>query len=143
MEIKLHHLPLSLFSAQKQWRKTITGDANKRIRDHMKETPQVKMLDKVRVEKPYFKYNNCLSISCVSVLLHDGRGRHHLRRISHHEVGFVSLTLLFNSLIYFLSYCRHPTWFLTFYTWLMLLLFAARYILYKQSKYHFFMLDCE
>ena len=33
-------------NAQRKWRKAVTGDPNKRIRDHMKETPQVKMLDK-------------------------------------------------------------------------------------------------
>jgi len=32
--------------ARRKWRETVTGDPNKRIRDHMKETPQVKMLDK-------------------------------------------------------------------------------------------------
>jgi len=32
--------------AQRKWRKTVTGDPDKRIRDHMKEVPQVKMLDK-------------------------------------------------------------------------------------------------
>ena len=32
--------------AQRKWREAVTGDPNKRIRDHMKETPQVKMLDK-------------------------------------------------------------------------------------------------
>lgn len=32
--------------AKRQWRAAVTGDPNKRIRDHMKETPQVKMLDK-------------------------------------------------------------------------------------------------
>ncbi len=36
-----------LIRAQKGMRQAITGDPNKRIRDHMKETPQVKMLDKV------------------------------------------------------------------------------------------------
>ena len=34
------------FRARRKWRETVTGDPNKRIRDHMKETPQVKMLDK-------------------------------------------------------------------------------------------------
>ena len=34
------------FRAQRRWRKAVTGDPDKRIRDHMKETPQVKMLDK-------------------------------------------------------------------------------------------------
>lgn len=33
--------------AQRKWREVVTGDPNKRIRDHIKETPQVKMLDKV------------------------------------------------------------------------------------------------
>ncbi|XP_040571925.1 uncharacterized protein [Lepeophtheirus salmonis] len=33
--------------AQRQFRAAVTGDPNKRIRDHLKETPQVKMLDKV------------------------------------------------------------------------------------------------
>ena len=32
--------------AQRKWRQAVTGDPKKRIRDHMKETPQVKMLDK-------------------------------------------------------------------------------------------------
>jgi len=32
--------------AQRRWREAVTGDPNKRIRDHMKETPQVKMIDK-------------------------------------------------------------------------------------------------
>jgi len=32
--------------ARRSWRKIITDDPNKRIRDYMKETPQVKMLDK-------------------------------------------------------------------------------------------------
>jgi len=33
--------------AQRRWRKAVTGDPDKRIRDYMIETPQVKMLDKV------------------------------------------------------------------------------------------------
>jgi len=33
--------------AQRKWRKTVTGDPEKRIRDHMKEVPQVKMIDKL------------------------------------------------------------------------------------------------
>jgi len=33
--------------AQRKWRKTVTGDPDKRIRDHMKEVPQVKMVDKL------------------------------------------------------------------------------------------------
>ncbi|XP_040580638.1 uncharacterized protein [Lepeophtheirus salmonis] len=32
--------------AQRRFRAVVTGDPNKRIRDHLKETPQVKMLDK-------------------------------------------------------------------------------------------------
>ena len=35
------------FRAQRRWRKAVTGDPDKRIRDYMIETPQVKMLDKV------------------------------------------------------------------------------------------------
>ena len=31
----------------RRWRKAVTGDPNKRIRDHMKEVPQVKMIDKL------------------------------------------------------------------------------------------------
>ena len=34
------------FRAAKRMRKVITGDPNKRIRDHMKEVPQVKKMDK-------------------------------------------------------------------------------------------------
>jgi len=34
-------------SAQRKWRKAVTGDPEKRIRDHMKEVPQVKMVDKL------------------------------------------------------------------------------------------------
>merc|ERR1719229_2202043 len=33
--------------AKRRWRKALTGDPNKRIRDHMKEVPQVKMIDKL------------------------------------------------------------------------------------------------
>ena len=33
--------------AQRKWRKAVTGDPEKRIRDHMKEVPQVKMIDKL------------------------------------------------------------------------------------------------
>jgi len=33
--------------AKRRWRKAVTGDENKRIRDYMKETPQVKMQDKI------------------------------------------------------------------------------------------------
>jgi len=33
--------------AQRKWRKAVTGDPDKRIRDHMKEVPQVKMIDKL------------------------------------------------------------------------------------------------
>lgn len=33
--------------AQRKWRKAVTGDPEKRIRDHMKEVPQVKMVDKL------------------------------------------------------------------------------------------------
>ena len=36
-----------IFRAKRSWRKAVTGDPDKRIRDHMKETPQVKMLDKI------------------------------------------------------------------------------------------------
>ena len=36
-----------LFRAQRKWRKAVTGDPEKRIRDHMKEVPQVKMIDKL------------------------------------------------------------------------------------------------
>jgi len=32
--------------AHEEWRKIVTGDPNKRVRDYMKETPQVKMKDK-------------------------------------------------------------------------------------------------
>ena len=38
---------LSQCRAQKQMRQAITGDPNKRIRDHMTEAPQVKMMDKI------------------------------------------------------------------------------------------------
>jgi len=34
-------------NARRQWRKVVTGDPDKRIRDHMKEVPQVKWIDKV------------------------------------------------------------------------------------------------
>ena len=37
----------AFFRAQRRWRKAVTGDPDKRIRDHMKETPQVKLLDKM------------------------------------------------------------------------------------------------
>ena len=40
------HQTLYSFRARGKWRETVTGDHNKRIRDYMKETPQVKMLDK-------------------------------------------------------------------------------------------------
>ena len=33
--------------AKRRWRKAVTGDPEKRIRDHMKEVPQVKMIDKL------------------------------------------------------------------------------------------------
>jgi len=33
--------------ARRKWRKVVTGDPEKRIRDHMKEVPQVKMIDKI------------------------------------------------------------------------------------------------
>ncbi|CAB4059553.1 unnamed protein product [Lepeophtheirus salmonis] len=33
--------------AQRRFRAVVTGDPNKRIRDHLKETPQVKIMDKV------------------------------------------------------------------------------------------------
>eukprot|EP00096_Caligus_rogercresseyi_P003063 TRINITY_DN15601_c0_g1_i1.p1 TRINITY_DN15601_c0_g1~~TRINITY_DN15601_c0_g1_i1.p1 ORF type:complete len:314 (+),score=68.63 TRINITY_DN15601_c0_g1_i1:152-1093(+) len=33
--------------AQRRFRAAVTGDPNKRIRDHLKESPQVKMLDKI------------------------------------------------------------------------------------------------
>jgi len=33
--------------ATRKWRKVVTGDPEKRIRDHMKEVPQVKMVDKL------------------------------------------------------------------------------------------------
>ena len=33
--------------ATRRWRKAVTGDPEKRIRDHMKEVPQVKMIDKL------------------------------------------------------------------------------------------------
>jgi len=33
--------------AQRKWRKAVTGDPDKRIRDHMREVPQVKMIDKI------------------------------------------------------------------------------------------------
>lgn len=39
--LSLHHN-----RAKRQWRQAVTGDPDKRIRDHMKETPQVKMKDK-------------------------------------------------------------------------------------------------
>jgi len=32
---------------RRKWRKVVTGDPEKRIRDHMKEVPQVKMMDKL------------------------------------------------------------------------------------------------
>ena len=35
------------FRARRRWRAAVTGDPEKRIRDHMKETPQVKLMDKV------------------------------------------------------------------------------------------------
>jgi len=52
---KLHEAQQNLVQAGKEvpikakrsWRKAVTGDPDKRIRDHMKETPQVKMLDKI------------------------------------------------------------------------------------------------
>ena len=31
----------------RRWRKAVTGDPDKRIRDHMREVPQVKMIDKL------------------------------------------------------------------------------------------------
>ena len=33
--------------AKSEFRKVVTGDPNKRIRDHMKEVPQVKLMDKL------------------------------------------------------------------------------------------------
>merc|ERR1712142_1298827 len=33
--------------AQRKWRKAVTGDPDKRISDHMREVPQVKMIDKI------------------------------------------------------------------------------------------------
>jgi len=33
--------------ARRKWRKVVTGDPNKRIRDHMREVPQVKLYDKI------------------------------------------------------------------------------------------------
>ncbi len=38
-------------------------------------------------------------------------------------------------------FTRHPDWFPSFFTWFMLLLFVIRYVMYKKSKYHLFMLD--
>ncbi len=81
-------------------RQKITGDRNKRIRDHMKEVPQVKLMDKVSFT--------------MGVLV----------------IVFTEFLIM-----------RHPEWFIPFYTMLMLSLFAIRYVLYKQSKYQFFMLD--
>ena len=43
--------------ARRKWRETVTGDPNKRIRDHMKETPQVKMLDKFSFTLGKFQSN--------------------------------------------------------------------------------------
>jgi hypothetical protein len=45
--------------ARRKWREAVTGDPNKRIRDHMKETPQVKMLDK-------FSFTLGVMIICLS-----------------------------------------------------------------------------
>lgn len=45
--------------ARGKWRETVTGDHNKRIRDYMKETPQVKMLDK-------FSFTLGVLIICLS-----------------------------------------------------------------------------
>ena len=33
--------PISVCRARRKWRKVVTGDPNKRIRDHMREVPQV------------------------------------------------------------------------------------------------------
>ena len=33
--------------AKRRWRKAVTGDPEKRIRDHMNEVPQVKLMDKL------------------------------------------------------------------------------------------------
>ena len=41
------YVKLIFFRAKRAWRKRVTGDPNKRIRDYMKETPQVKLQDKI------------------------------------------------------------------------------------------------
>ena len=38
------------FQVREHWRKIATGDPNKRVRDYMTETPQVKMKDKFSEE---------------------------------------------------------------------------------------------
>jgi len=48
--------------AKRRWRKAVTGDPNKRIRDYMKETPQVKMQDK-------FSFTLGVIVICLSEFL--------------------------------------------------------------------------
>jgi len=86
--------------AQGEWRRIVTGDTNKRIRDHMNEAPQVKMVDKLSFTMG------------VSV------------------IAFTEYVIM-----------RHPTWFTYFYVTFMLALCMIRFYLYKQQKYHLFMLD--
>lgn len=51
-----------IFRAKRRWRKAVTGDPNKRIRDYMKETPQVKMQDK-------FSFTLGVIVICLSEFL--------------------------------------------------------------------------
>ena len=122
------HQTLFSFRARGKWRETVTGDHNKRIRDYMKETPQVKMLDKFS-----FTLGNFNIFS--------------LKPDSKSASVLIALSFIFNTigvLIICLSewlLLRVPQLFPTFYVVLMSLLLVWRFFDYKAIKSELYLLD--
>eukprot|EP00096_Caligus_rogercresseyi_P012161 TRINITY_DN5014_c0_g1_i1.p1 TRINITY_DN5014_c0_g1~~TRINITY_DN5014_c0_g1_i1.p1 ORF type:complete len:506 (-),score=191.06 TRINITY_DN5014_c0_g1_i1:210-1727(-) len=109
--------------AQRRFRAAVTGDPNKRIRDHMKETPQVKMLDKFsftlgvliiclsqyvihRLPQMFpFYFSGLLSILFVSRFISYRKEKYHLFLLDF--CYFLNVSTILQATLY----PKHDTWF--------------------------------
>ena len=127
-------------SGQQKLREKITGDRNKRIRDHMKEVPQVNKQCKYSILLKYKVFSEksvdlcirCIKISYLFLIL----SLHVFLFPQVKLMDKVSFTMgvLVIVLTEFLI-MRHPEWFIPYFTAFMLSLFVIRYVMYSRDKY--------
>ena len=101
--------------AQRKWRKTVTGDPDKRIRDHMKEVPQVSVFG---------------SLSECTLLVSQ------VKMVDKLSFTFGVLCLCGSEWLAL----RHADWFPLYYYAIMTMLLVWRFIAYSKDKYQLFML---